>query len=139
MSTIDVSSSTEAAPAPAASENFRKLPNSADRLTEAQRLAIELLVSGKRLGVVAASVGVSARSLYTWRHDDADFIAELNRRRHELWDESADHLRALVHEAVDVMEWHLRDRYDRNRFRAASAILSTSNIRSVIPVAVDPD
>jgi transposase-like protein len=121
--------------APAASENFPKLPISAenhDVLSDKQRAAIELLLSGKSRTAVAKSVDVTPRTLYTWRQCDV-FRDELERRRHELWDGAAERLRALVHPALDVLEEEVHDVYDRARMRAVGVILRFADLRKCVP------
>jgi hypothetical protein len=128
------------APAPAASENFRKLPigeNDLNELTDLQRAALKMLLSGHRLIHIAKSLGITPRTLYTWRNHDVAFMAELTRGRESIWNESVDQVRALLPRAVEVMQQHLDDRYDRARFRAASTLLRLANLRSVIPVKTE--
>ena len=74
----------------------------------------------------------SPRTLYTWRQDE-DFRAELERRRHEVWDGAAERLRALVHPALDVLEEEVHDVYDRSRMRAAGMILRLADLRKCVP------
>src|SRR5438552_9474974 len=61
------------------SESFRTLPIPADHLietapggalSEKQRAAVELMLLGKSLTATAHAVGVSSRTLYTWRQDE---------------------------------------------------------------------
>jgi hypothetical protein len=120
------------------SKNFRKLPIPGESsqlepssLNDNQHAAIRLLVLGKTLGAVAEAVGVSPRTLYTWRQDP-DFLAELERRREEIWSGAADRLRAMIHPSLDVIEQHLADPYDRSRFRAANSVLRLSDLRRVV-------
>jgi hypothetical protein len=120
-------------PSDAMPENDRKCPIPADDLSAKQSAAIELLLLGKKMSGIAAAVGVDPRTLYRWRQDEA-FRTELDRCRRELWSGAAERLRALVHPSLDVMEQHLRDRYDRNRFRAASSVLRLADLRKCIPV-----
>lgn len=114
----------------ATSQDFPEFPNAADRLnkasagilTDRQKAAIELLVTGKSLSATARAIEVDRRTLYNWRQEER-FREVLEDRRRELWDDASGRLVALVHPSLDVMEQHLADRYDRARFRAASAIL----------------
>ena len=122
------------------SQNFPELPTSDDRLNETpsslnddkQRIAIELLLAGKSFSAAAQAVQVSRRTLYTWRQDPA-FQQELEHRREELWSDEAERLRAMVHPSLDILEEHLRDPYDRSRFRAANAVLRLADLRRVVP------
>ena len=121
--------------AAAASQNFSELPISAeihDVLSDKQRLAIDLLVQGRTQSAVAESIGVTRRTIYTWRQDDA-FRAALAHRRDELWDGAAERMRALVHPALDVLEEEVHDVYDRSRMRAVAMILRFSDLRKCVP------
>ena len=106
--------------------------DAADTLSPKQRHAIELLAAGKKVGQVVAESGVSRKTLYRWRHEDADFIAELKRRRRELMDGAADRLASLLPRAVKVLAIQLRDPYDRMSFNAATAILRMANVRDLL-------
>ena len=70
----------------------------AKRLTEKQRMAVELMTSG--LGMkykdIAAAVGVNLRTLYAWRNepDYSHFQEELQRINDERWACLADAARA---------------------------------------------
>jgi hypothetical protein len=106
----------------------------ADRLNDRQLLAMSMMLAGKPDGEIVKAVGVHRRTLWRWRRYDDDFRSELLRRREALCEEAGDRLRALLAPALDVMEQHLFDRYDRNRFRAASAVLHVSNLRQSVPL-----
>ena len=103
-----------------------------DTLSPKQWQAIELMAAGKRLSQVVAESGVSRKTLYRWRHEDADFIAELRARRRELYDGAADRLAALLPRAVRVLALHLSDPSDRASFHAATAILRMANIKELL-------
>ena len=105
-----------------------------EKLSDRQLRAVVLMLDGKHDSEVAQQVGVSRRTLIRWRLEDADFIAELRRRRRQLWNATADRLRSLLDPAVDVLAEQLRDRYDRTRFRAATTILRLANVKSAVPV-----
>jgi len=115
------------------SPNVPECPAAAERLSDKQRAAIELLLLGKRPSDIAAALDVDRRTVFRWRQDEP-FREELDRCRRELWAGAAERLRALVHPSLDVMEQHLRDRYDRNRFRAASSVLRLADLRKCAPV-----
>jgi hypothetical protein len=53
-------------------------------LTERQRRAIDLLLSGRGPVAVARALGVTTSTLWRWRHEHAAFAAEVERRRREL-------------------------------------------------------
>src|SRR5687768_16939401 len=110
------------------SENVPKCPTgeSASSLNDRQRLALELIVSGQRDIAVAKQVGVDRKTIYRWRHENDAFRAELDQHRRELW--------ALLERSVEVLNEHLHDSLDRNRYRAAVSVLRLSNVRGAIPV-----
>jgi hypothetical protein len=55
-------------------------------------------------GEVAERLGVARSTVWRWRTADPGFVAELNRRREELWRGSCDRLRAMLPDALDVLE-----------------------------------
>ncbi len=118
----------------AESENVRDCPVGGEDLRadrypcdERRRAAIELMLAGKSFIATASAIGIDPRTLHRWRQDE-NFTKELERRRRELYDDAADRLRALIHPSLDVIEQHLADKYDRARFRAASAVLRLANL-----------
>ena len=132
---------TAAPQAEPASEDFRKFPVGADSLNdsgvslnEQQLIAIEVLVAGRPLAEAAQTAGVTARTLYNWRHRDRAFARVLKRRHRDLWQERIDRFRALLDPAIAMLEEQLASRYDRNRYHAAATILRLANVRSMIPV-----
>jgi hypothetical protein len=100
----------------------------ASALSERQRSAIELLVTGKSLLEVYEAVDVDPKTLYNWRKDD-DFRRELERRRGEVWDDARRRLRGLVHASLDVLEQRLRASMDYGeRARVATTLLRFANL-----------
>ena len=116
----------------------RPITEEREALTPQQFQAIELVLLGKKDREVADAVGVSRRTIIRWRLQDADFIAELHRRRRELCDGSADRLRRLLDPSIDVLIEFLQSRYDMHRFRAATTLLRLANVRSVVQVKASP-
>ena len=104
-----------------------EFPIGGDDLNERQHAAIELLVLGLATGVVAKRMEIDRKTLFNWRQNPA-FQSELQRKRRELWTEVAHRIRGLAHPSLDELQRHLNDRYDRNRFRAALAILRLANV-----------
>jgi transposase-like protein len=109
------------------SENVRSCPSCENDLSDKQRLAIDLLVSGRSLKDTAERVDIDPRTLLRWRKDDS-FREELAQRRRELRSMASDRLGALLEPALDVLEQQLTDRYDRVRFRAAATILRLARV-----------
>lgn len=77
-------------------------------LTIEQRNAIDLLVQGLSDREVAEKVGVARETVTRWRNENPYFQAELNRKRKEIWGAAEDRLRALVSDAVKVLEEELK-------------------------------
>jgi hypothetical protein len=73
-------------------------------LTPEQENAVDLLILGKPDREVADTLGFARETVTRWRHEHPVFIAELNRRRQALWVEHHERLRALVGQAVEVIE-----------------------------------
>jgi hypothetical protein len=85
--------------------------------------AIDLLVQGKTDGDTADAVGVARETVCRWRNNDADFVAELNRRREDVWGSQSERLRNSVKKAVDVLLENLDDEDPKLRQQAAVHIL----------------
>ncbi len=98
------------------------------QLTVQQQNAIDMLILGKSDREAAEAVGVSRQTVCTWRHEHAGFIAELNRRRGEVWSAHTDRLRQLVSAAVDVLEANLGSDDARLRQEAAVHVLKATGL-----------
>jgi hypothetical protein len=72
-------------------------------LSEQQRTAVDLIVSGRNLQDTADAVGVQRWSVSQWVNHHPGFRAALNERRRELWADLVDGLRALAPKAVQVL------------------------------------
>src|SRR5207253_1027526 len=86
--------------------------DAANGLTERQLLAVELILAGKSDPQVAEATGACRRTIWTWRNQNAEFQAELHRRRRDRWDGTVDKLRALLDPAVDVLAQYLTENGD---------------------------
>ena len=124
--------------APPVSEKFRNIPNFANSsqqdsgdLTEAQRIAIEMLAAGRSVGSIAKKLGINPRTLYNWRKGEL-FQRELNRRHAQIWEDSALRLRTLIDPSLEVLAEHLEDNYDRARFRAAALVLRLPSVGRIL-------
>jgi DNA-binding CsgD family transcriptional regulator len=73
-------------------------------LTVQQLNAIDLLLLGKSDGEVAQTLGLHRETIWQWRHNRVLFVAELNRRRCELFVGAQRRLLSLVHRAIDTLE-----------------------------------
>src|SRR5438094_6843769 len=86
--------------------------DSPSSLSYQQVRAIDLILRGLSIGRIAGSCEIDASTLYRWRHYNPEFIAELNRRRRLLWDESADRVRALIGPAISVIAEQVNTGYE---------------------------
>jgi len=109
--------------------------NTASGLAERQEEALRLLLCGRSVAHIAQKLEIHRQTLWRWRRDPL-FAREFRRRAEAIWDDSARRLRGMLHPALDIIEGHLRDRYERVRFRAAQTILNLSNIKKFV---VPPD
>ena len=125
------------------SDDVRDRPNGADGrflpaaqvpagVTDAQLRAIELLLTGTSQAGVARECGVDVRTIYRWRHECEPFRAALDRARRAMWAETMCRMRAMIATSLSVLETELVDVYDRSRVRAASIVLSHSNMRKLM-------
>lgn len=84
------------------------MPNSAQmdpaELTTQQLSAIDLIASGIGVVKTAEMLGVNRHTITRWRTRNPFFIAQLNTRRKELWNEAHERLRGMVTKSLDVME-----------------------------------
>ena len=79
------------------------------QLNVKQENGIDLLLQGQNDREVAEAVGVSRQTVTEWPNGNAVFVAELNRRRQEVWEGEVERLRGLVAKAIDVLEEELED------------------------------
>jgi hypothetical protein len=110
-------------------------------LSVAQRNAVDLLAAGKSDQATAEAVGVSRQTVNGWKNHDPEFMAALNQRRADVWGESADRLRALLPQALDVLEGSLAVSRDP---KVALAVLQLAGLGKVElalgrPGPTDPD
>jgi hypothetical protein len=82
-------------------------------LTIVQLNAVDLLVTGATDQEAADAVGVTRQTVCGWRNAHPYFMAELNRRRAELWGATVDQLRSLLPRAVVVLAEELEGGTDR--------------------------
>lgn len=98
------------------------------RLRPKQELALAAILAGATDGEAASRAGVARETLNRWKHADANFVAELNRRRAEAWEASCDALRALAPKAVRALSDALDAPSPTTRLRAASLVLKTLGV-----------
>lgn len=96
----------------------------APSLTPEQLNAIDLLILGKPDREVAELCGVARETVTKW-HKNPFFVAELNVRREELWQDAKLRLKSLAHEAVNVLTGGLQSSDEKIKITAAVHILKT--------------
>ena len=105
--------------------DLQNLPNEQtdiDRgLNDKQLKAIDLIISGKTDPQIAKSLAISRQTICRWRNHHPAFIAELNSRREALLSASADRLRRLTTNAIDVLEEEI-DSYQGAPYRQRAAV-----------------
>lgn len=77
-------------------------------LTPKHHEAIELLIQGRTDAEVATQIGTTRETVNRWRHWHPPFMAELNRRRLDVWRATRERLRFLGARALDVLEQQLQ-------------------------------
>ncbi len=93
------------------------------QLSVAQQNAVDILVTGKTDQEVGDAVGVSRQTVWSWRNQNAAFVAALNAKRAEVWGVGSEKLRTLVPLAVAVLEEELASDEPRDRLAAAVHVL----------------
>lgn len=83
-------------------DETRHIPTGAalEALEPAQEAAITLYLAGHSDTDVAAAVGVTRQTCNEWRRQHVVFMAELERRRADLWRSSAERLRSGITKAI---------------------------------------
>jgi hypothetical protein len=95
------------------------------RIRAKQEIAITALLSGATDGEAAKLARVSRETICRWRHGDPNFVAEMSRRRQELWNGGTDALRSLLPRAGKVVGEALDAPSPTTRLRAASLLFRT--------------
>ena len=90
------------------------------KLTPQHFQAIELLLQGRNDGEVATQVEVARETVNRWRNRNPIFMAELNRRRLDIWHATRERLRHLGARALDVLD----DKLKAGNAKVALALLT---------------
>lgn len=108
-------------------------------LTGEQETVLTALLRGDKQVAAAACAKVAPETVSRWLNNDALFVAELARRRAELWDSIADRLRAEASKAVACLaDIASDDGYQApDRIRAAAALLKAMGERPAGRVAAE--
>jgi transposase-like protein len=108
----------------------RQIPTEDDdrwNLSVQQQAAVDLLAVGKTVTAVAEQVGVARQTVSEWLNQDPAFEAAVNRRRQELWENVSDRLRALLPNALDVLEQAL----ENGSVKAAVEVLKAAGLHGL--------
>lgn len=94
------------------------------RIDAKQDIALTAILAGATDGEAAAKARVRRETVHRWRHNDPHFIAELARRRGEVWLSHVEQLRGLFAKAIGA----LSDALDAQsppvvRLKAAAVVL----------------
>ena len=93
-------------------------------LTIQQRAAVDLLALGNTVTSVAEQVGVARQTVSEWLNQNPAFEAAVNQRRQELWDNLTDRLRAILPNALDVLEQAVK----QGSIKAAIEVLKAAGL-----------
>jgi ACT domain-containing protein len=100
--------------------------NVENRLSNAQEVCIESLLSGKKITEACKEAHISRGAYYVWLKDDELFKDELERRRNEIVESSMEKLRCLMDKAVNKLDSLLTSENEEVARKAANAIIEYS-------------
>jgi hypothetical protein len=104
-------------------DNSRQVPRWKP-LSPAQEAAITLYLAGRSDAEVAAAVGVTRQTCNEWRHHHVVFMAELEKRRADLWRSSTERLRSGITKAIE----NLLGAVEAGDLKASIALLKTVDL-----------
>lgn len=109
-----------------------------DKLTPAQAAAVDHLATGASITDAAAAVKASRQAVSGWLNGDPAFQAALNRRRADLWAETADRLRGLLPRALKRIEGAI-DTDGPEGLQAALALIRMAKLDLTPTGGTDPE
>jgi hypothetical protein len=92
-------------------------------LTARQMTAIHLLTMGKSVVATAKSLEIGVSTLHRWKSKQPAFIAELNRRKSEMFEHTVDKLRSTMAKAVDELYAIMQGNNRREKYDLAMHLL----------------
>ena len=127
---------TPVQPAPQFSPKLPTKPPDANlkSLSQQQLSAVEAILMGYSQSAAAKHAGIDRKTLYNWRHDDENFIRELQLRQELIYQSSIDRIRASIPHAVSILCAELEADCGPPQVRASTAILALAGMRSLIPI-----
>ena len=103
-----------------------------DPLSDRQLLAVDALLAGATHSEAAETAGVHRCTVTGWANHHIRFITELNQRRHQRDQASADLLRKLVHSSLELIETAINE----GDVKAAIALLSRLDLQAIWKIGV---
>ena len=100
-------------------------------LTARQRLTIDLLLAGQPIVQIAATLGITARTITRWKTCQPEFIAEYNRRIADHSTVTAARLRRMVDLALTQVETVMASDDTKLKTTSSLRILSTMVSRNL--------
>jgi len=99
-----------------------------EALSIEQLNAVDLLVLGKPDREVAEAVGVHRCTIWEWRTKNPYFVAELNKRRKEVFGRCVDKLRNLLPRALETLENELANPDCKDRAKIAFEVVRLAGL-----------
>ena len=99
-------------------------------LSDRQRVAIESLMAAGTQTDAAVAAGVTRQTVNSWVNHHIGFIAELNQRRHEQTQLTAQKLQTAISAAIDNIE----DRIKQGDFTLAMQLLKLVSVDHLLPL-----
>jgi len=101
-------------------------------LTDKQQLVLDYILAGTEDDHICTRFRIHRSTLFRWKYRHPLFIAELNRRQHDLWNDIAGELRAAASKAVHTVRGLLSPgNLDAVRLRAARTLIQLVNAHRV--------
>jgi hypothetical protein len=94
-------------------------------ISNKQEKAIELLITGETVTNTAKQIGVARETVSRWINHEAEFQAEFNTQRHDIWNSYQDRLRSLIPKAMDIVA----DELEAGNVQTALTILKMASFK----------
>ena len=111
-------------------------------LTRAQYRVLDDLLLGKTQKDAARDADISEAQVSRWKNHDPAFVAELNRRRREVWEAQREQIVGLVESSIGVLQEELETTgqtpYERDR-RVKIALAVLCRLRDPLPLIGSDD
>lgn len=108
-------------------------------LSDKQQLVLDYILAGTEDDHICTRFRIHRATLFRWKYRHPLFIAELNGRQHDLWNDIAGELRAAASKAVHTVRGLLSPgNLDAVRLRAARTLIQLVNAHRVPHTAANP-